>query len=165
VVKLGLTRFKNVLGAFAVNHAATKAIGEAVDARAGRFNADGSYMVAVTGAEVARYQSRTKAAARAAAAAEFEKLRAKKEAKAIYEQKEKEKGETDADLQRDPDYKSLAEQEKKLEESLLAAADAEKAASLQFDQAASKAADAAKEEELARKNAEKLAGETFKGEP
>lgn len=171
-----LAQFKNVLGRFIVDRAVGNAIGQAVDARSGRFNADGSYMVAITGAEVARYAVEAKEAAagtitadlarvKIAADEEFKKLKQKKESRDDYAEEKKKEHMTDQDLENDAQYQSLSDEIAKQEAAFAKALDAENASQVESDKVEMERKEAVEEEKRARDHANAVAEETFKGKP
>lgn len=171
-----LSQFKNVLGKFIVDRAVGSAIGQAVDARSGRFNVDGSYMVAITGAEMARYTVEAKQAAatalsdnlerqKLAATEEFDKVRQKREARDNYAEEKKREGMAEDELEKDPQYKSLSDQIAEAQDAFTAADNVQKEAQQESDKVDEEVKEAAEEEKRAREHADKVAGETFKGRP
>ncbi|KAL2758163.1 hypothetical protein ACRALDRAFT_1061388 [Sodiomyces alcalophilus JCM 7366] len=172
-----LGRFKNVLGKFIVDRAVGTAIAQAVDARSGRFNADGSYMVAITGAEIARYTVEAKEAAartvtddlarvKMAATEEFEKLRRKKEARDDYVEEKKKEGVMEDDLKKnDAQYRSLADEIARQEDVFMEAEKAVETRQNESDKVGEEKKEAVEEEKRAREHADKVAEETFKGKP
>ena len=171
-----LAQFKNVLGRFIVDRAVGNAIGQAVDARSGRFNADGSYMVAITGAEVARYAVEAKEAAagmitadlarvKIAADEEFKTLKQKKESRDEYAEEKKKEQMADQDLENDAQYQSLSNEIAKQEAAFAKALDVENASQAESNKVEMERKEAVEEEKRARDHANAVAEETFKGKP
>ena len=169
-----LAQYKNLLGNFVVDRAVRNAIGKAVDARSGRFNADGSYMIAITGAEVARYTVEAKEAAartmtddlaraKMAADEEFKKLKQKKDSRDDYVAEKKNEHITEQELENDAQYRSLSAEIETLEGTFAKALDAENASQTESDKIEKERKDAVEEEKRARDHADAVAQETFRG--